>query len=142
MKRFLTLLSLSAMLALALHASPADAKSGKKGPGFHKQHAGVKVTKVMMSPGKRITNKRLLLDGQRRHFFSNAPPPRRQVLRRHARRAGHTWIPGTWRFSHRVGRYVWVDGYWVRTRLSRRWVQGYWGHTPHGWHFVAGYWRR
>lgn len=146
MKRFFQhLLSLSAMLALALTATPADAKPGKKGPGFKKQSQSAKA--VQSSKGHTGTHRGKSF-GPKGHFDSRhrplvkkaPPPPRRANMRPHMRRPGYVWIPGTWRFSDRYHRYVWVDGFWTRSRPHQRWVQGHWATTPIGWYFVSGYW--
>jgi hypothetical protein len=159
MKRFIKhLLSISAMVALAFTAAPADAQPGKKGKGFKKHGNNAQVVQVSKVPkgahgkkgfgskgvgkkGRMAHAKMGHVDGQGRYFYRKAPPPRRRVLmnRRHVR-PGYTWIPGQWRFSYRVGNYVWVDGYWARTRPNHRWVAGHWDATPHGWTFHSGYW--
>lgn len=158
MKRFFKhLLSFSAMLVLALTAAPADAKPGKKGKGFKKHGNNTQFVQVSNSPkghgkkgfahgsfgkkGHKAFGHKGHLDGRGRHVYKKAPPPRRRAYmhRRHWR-AGYTWIPGQWHFSYRVGTYVWVDGYWTRTRHGQRWVAGHWDRTPHGWTFHSGYW--
>jgi len=159
MKRYLKhLLSLSAMLALAFTAAPASAHHGKKGKGFKKHGNNVQFVEVSHSPkgahGKKKFGKKGFgkkghmaygrkghFDGRGRYFHKKAPPKRRRArMHRHHRRAGYTWIPGNWRFSYRIGTYVWVDGYWARTRHNHRWVRGHWDRTPYGWTFHAGYW--
>ncbi len=158
MKRYFKhLLSLSAMLAFAFTASPADAQPGKKGKGFKGHGKNVQVSnaphsghgnnafgkKGHIAYGKKGHNaygKKGHFDGRRRHYVKNAPPVRRRARMRRHRRAGYTWIPGKWSFCQHMGRYTWVDGYWTRTRQHRRWVQGRWASSVNGWHFVSGYW--
>ena len=150
MKRFFRhMLSISAMLALAFTAAPADAHPGKKGKGFKGYGKTVQVSnaphcahnnKAFGKKGHSAFGKKGYFDGRRRHYVKNAPPLRRRARMQRNRRSGYTWIPGKWSFCQHMGRYTWVDGYWTRTRQHRRWVQGRWAPSVNGWHFVSGYW--
>lgn len=146
MKRFMKhLLSLTAMLTLAFTAVSAEAKPAKKGKGFKKSAKHGEVVQMSKVPagkkGNLAQGGKGHFDGRRHHAYQSTPPPRRKALRQQRRSwVGKTWIPGRWRYCAHVGRYTWMDGYWVRTRPNHRWVQGHWAQGPYGWHFVNGYW--
>lgn len=48
------------------------------------------------------------------------------------------WIPGEWEW--RGGRYVYINGYYVRHR-NREWIAGHWRNVPNGYVWVRGHWR-
>jgi hypothetical protein len=134
MKRYaMHLLSLSAMLAIVLSGTHANAHPGKSGKGFKRHGKYGKLVQISNVPTGRHRH-------SARHLVRRAPPPRRIAHMRRPLRRGYTWIPGRWQFSYRFETYVWVDGHWSRTRPGRRWVRGNWSRTPHGWYFASGYW--
>ena len=53
---------------------------------------------------------------------------------------GYMWTDGYW--DQRGGRWVWVNGQWLRPPHRRAvWVSGAWIQEGHRWRFRRGYWR-
>ncbi|MGN2245648.1 hypothetical protein ACFWZ3_03035 [Frateuria sp. GZRR35] len=68
------------------------------------------------------------------------PPPVRVV---HVRpRPGYAWAPGYWRWSPRIHRHVWREGYWVRARPGRHYRPARWERHGRDWRFHRGHWDR
>ena len=68
------------------------------------------------------------------------PPPVRVV---HVRpRRGYVWAPGYWRWSPRIHRHVWVEGYWVRARPGYHYRPARWTRHGRDWRFHPGDWHR
>ena len=65
--------------------------------------------------------------------------PRVKVVTTVSAHPGHVWINGHWKYSG--GRYVWVDGYYVKERPGHVWVSGHWKSVPGGWKWVPGHWK-
>ncbi len=55
--------------------------------------------------------------------------------------AGAVWIGGHWNWNARTDSYVWLSGYWTRSKPGRTWVSGHWVKRPRGWVWVSGHWR-
>jgi len=53
---------------------------------------------------------------------------------------GYVWTDGYW--DQRGGRWVWINGRWLRPPHRRAtWVPGTWVQDHHRWRFRRGYWR-
>jgi hypothetical protein len=52
--------------------------------------------------------------------------------------ADYVWIPGS--YEWRSDRWVWVDGYWTRSRPGYRWEPARWVARNGGYARVGGYW--
>jgi len=56
--------------------------------------------------------------------------------------AGAVWVAGEYRWDRAAGRYVVVDGQWVRPRrVGAAWVPGHWRPVRGGYIWVGGHWR-
>lgn len=65
------------------------------------------------------------------------PPPPRPV--RIVARPGLVWVDGVW--VSRGSRWVWRDGYWLRSRPGYVYVQGQWTRRGGRWHWVEPRWQ-
>lgn len=64
------------------------------------------------------------------------PPPRVEYIP--PPREGYSWQSGYWT-QNRHGRWIWVEGTWVRERPSYRWIGTHWRQTPDGrWELIEG----
>jgi hypothetical protein len=73
-------------------------------------------------------------------FYVNVapPPPRHEVIP--APRHGYVWDPGYWDWRH--GRYVWVEGHWIRERRGMYWHPSHWAERNGHWVLERGGWHR
>ena len=56
--------------------------------------------------------------------------------------AGAVWVAGEYRWDRAAGKYVIVDGRWMRApRAGVVWVPGHWRPVRRGYVWVAGHWR-
>jgi hypothetical protein len=68
------------------------------------------------------------------------PPPPRYGAMGFAPGAGFVWTDGYW--DQRGGRWVWVNGRWLRPPRGRAvWVPGTWHQERNRWRFERGHWR-
>ncbi len=68
---------------------------------------------------------------------SPPPPPRRVHVEP---RPGLHWVDGMW--ASRGGRWVWLEGGWIRDRPGHVHVQGRWTRRGGRWHWVEPRWER
>ncbi|MBM4370189.1 MAG: YXWGXW repeat-containing protein [Deltaproteobacteria bacterium] len=124
------LITASAVLTAGLLAGPARAHPGDTRVVLTRPHGPVMHARPVY----------VVHEG--RHFFHAPPPPVRRVVLPPRLRAGYVWVPGTWTWSFRLDRIVWIDGHWVMARRGHRWMEARWVETPRGWTWMPGYWRR
>ncbi len=73
-------------------------------------------------------------------YVHRAPPAPRYVHVVPRPRSGHVWVEGHWDYDHYYDEWVWVDGYWTRTRRGMVYKAGHWQYTPHGWLWISHRW--
>ena len=73
-------------------------------------------------------------------IYANVPPPPLRTEVVPGPRAGHFWVPGEWRWSHR--RYNWHRGYWTRERHGRHYAPSRWEQDGNRWRYHSGRWDR
>ncbi|WDF53412.1 hypothetical protein [Mucilaginibacter sp. KACC 22063] len=72
-------------------------------------------------------------------YYVTEQPAEPYYVRPVAPYAGAYWVPGEWTWSG--GRYVYMRGYYVRSRPGRVYVQGHWDRGPRGYAWRRGHWR-
>jgi len=72
--------------------------------------------------------------------FGPPPPPRHEFSPRH--RHGWVWVPGHYHWRHRLQRYVWVRGYWVRNRPGYVYMAPIWEQDGDRWRYRPLRWDR
>ncbi|MTI32500.1 hypothetical protein E1171_16905 [Cytophagales bacterium RKSG123] len=91
------------------------------------KHGHVKLKKQVVRPGRGRT----VYHGhghERNVVVKRRLPSRRPVRVRKPARPGRNyfWVDGYYEWNARRGRYVWIDGVWVKRRPGYRYRQGSW----------------
>ena len=73
-------------------------------------------------------------------FYVKVRPALPLVIRPIAPRPDHIWIEPEWIW--RGGKYDYIGGYWVASRVGYRYQSGYWRRTRRGEAWVVGGWIR
>jgi len=51
------------------------------------------------------------------------------------------FVSGYWAWNSGAGKYIWIDGHWVKPPRGKIWVEGQWVKKPRGYVWVPGHWR-
>lgn len=68
--------------------------------------------------------------------------PKNVIVKPKKVRRNYVWINGHWKWSFRMGRYVWVKGKWKRKKRYHQWVPGNWKKVSEGYIWIEGYWKK